>query len=239
MSNVDCDKMKVNSKPFRTVGCRQQLPRAMIVGVKKCGTGMLREYIGLHPSVRMVIGATRFPGWFGLTSGEVDEWRRQMRYSTRSQLTMTESPGYTACSQECMLRLKPYLHPDTKIIAIIREPVVRAISDYVHWLITLNKQGLIHLPISASDSLRVSGKGRFMRATFRQTVLDPETESVKEGAAVLKFGRYVEGMRKLVTAYGHENVLVLDGTAFAKDPFPVMKQLERHSSTDQKLASSS
>ncbi|XP_071479685.1 heparan sulfate glucosamine 3-O-sulfotransferase 1-like [Diadema antillarum] len=226
LSAGDCQAWKPNSREFKAMGCRHRLPQAMIVGVKKCGTTMLRKFMAHHPAVSMVPGETPYPSSKYLNQQGIHSWRQKMTYSTPAQLTITEAPSYLSFPLISMKRLKAYLPPNTKVIVIIKDAVERAISDYVHVLTVLESLGVISLPLSAHNPLRLTGKFNFVRETFKKTVINKTTRGVKENS-IISHGRYVEGLRKLASVYGRDHLLVIDGKAFIDDPLPIMWQVER------------
>ncbi|CAL1273751.1 unnamed protein product [Larinioides sclopetarius] len=107
-------------------GTQKRLPQALIIGVKKCGTRALLEFLRLHPDIRATGPETHFFDRFydrGL------EWyRQQMPQSLESQITMEKTPSYFI-TREVPHRLYR-MSPTVKLIVVVRDPVTRAISDY-------------------------------------------------------------------------------------------------------------
>lgn len=69
-------------------------PKALVIGVRKCGTRALLEMLYLHPRIQKAAGEVHFFDrdenyWKGL------EWyRKKMPHSFRGQITIEKSPSY-------------------------------------------------------------------------------------------------------------------------------------------------
>ncbi|KFM61052.1 Heparan sulfate glucosamine 3-O-sulfotransferase 3A1, partial [Stegodyphus mimosarum] len=133
-------------------GAQRRLPQALIIGVKKCGTRALLEFLRLHPDIRATGPETHFFDRFydrGL------EWyRQQMPQSLESQITMEKTPSYFI-TREVPQRLHR-MSPSAKLIVVVRDPVTRAISDYTQ---TASKRGVRSSPSFDAMTFRNSTTG--------------------------------------------------------------------------------
>ncbi|XP_037113160.1 heparan sulfate glucosamine 3-O-sulfotransferase 3B1a [Syngnathus acus] len=104
----------------------QKLPQAIIIGVKKGGTRALLEFLRLHPDVR---AAEAEPHFFDRNYHKGLDWYRElMPKSSQGQLTMEKTPSYYV-TEEVPARIYA-MSKETKLIAVVRDPVTRAVSDY-------------------------------------------------------------------------------------------------------------
>ena len=105
--------------------CRQ-LPDILIIGFEKCGTITLRQFLGLHPTI--YITKKRGNNHFF----DKDELRTPIKLAKNRPCTANEelrleklaTPGKAD-------KVFKYL-PNVKLIAIVREPVERTMSQFVH-----------------------------------------------------------------------------------------------------------
>ncbi len=108
------------------------LPNLVIIGAMKCGTSSLHSYLNVHPDVHMSV--TKELDFFI----EEKNWSQGLRWY-ESQFTIPakivgeSSPNYTKCTlfkgvPERMHRVIP----DAKLIYLVRDPVERILSQYVH-----------------------------------------------------------------------------------------------------------
>lgn len=102
------------------------LPTALIIGVKKCGTRALLEFIRLHPNVRVAGNEVHF--FDRHYSRGLNWYRKQMPLIVEGQITMEKTPSYFI-TERVPLRVHR-MNPKTKLLAVVRDPVTRAISDY-------------------------------------------------------------------------------------------------------------
>ncbi|VDL72139.1 unnamed protein product [Nippostrongylus brasiliensis] len=105
---------------------QKMFPTAIIVGVKKGGTRALLEFLRLNPNIRAPRQEVHF---FDRNYNKGLEWyRSQMPLVTNGQVTIEKSPAYFH-SRTAPERIRAF-NPSMKIIIVVRNPVMRAISDY-------------------------------------------------------------------------------------------------------------
>ena len=172
----------------------------MIVGMEKCGTATVRMFLGIHPKVFK-------PDPVYITN----EFNDPLMNVTTVTDFLREKP----CTPEGMLRLeristhaKPELLfqyvPNMKIIAIVKEPVERALSHFIHYKIM-------------SPGLLPKGTDDFDSAV---------TASEDVRSLVLFWSLYADRLRPWIRTFGMDNVLVLDGDKFVQDPVTELKRTE-------------
>ena len=198
------------------INCRNRIPSAMVIGVKKCGTGALNRYLDLHPAVSMS-REVHFPAK-SVDNQSVTEWVGMMPLSSPNQLPMTENPQYLFSIRSIFLGLKEYLDPNARFIVIIRDPVQRAISDYLH-LVSHSDA-----PKDSVEPFNVKYKHYDLRETFEKTFVKNNSIRVKQ--AIFTLGKYIWGMRRVLEVYRRDQFLFVDGEEFAQDPFPSLLEIE-------------
>ena len=107
---------------------QQHLPQLLIIGVRKGGTRALLEMLNLHPSVCMVPVEVHFFDKSDNYQKGLEWYRSQMPLSRADQLTVEKSPSYFV-TPEVPERVWA-MNPATKLILIVRDPVVRLLSDF-------------------------------------------------------------------------------------------------------------
>ncbi|XP_063968076.1 heparan sulfate glucosamine 3-O-sulfotransferase 1-like [Lytechinus pictus] len=193
--------------------CRKRLPVALVIGVKKCGTGTLSTFLDLHPAVSMT-GETRFPSK-NVTNTSVISWIQRMRLSSPYQLTMTENPGFFY--YHFLSFLKPYLPSRVKFFLLLRDPVDRLISDYAHLV--------AHSNAPKDRPFDIMYRMYRVRETLEKTILQPGGDIMK--SKLISQGMYIERIKKFLDVYRKDQFMFIDGDAFAKDPYPTMLETER------------
>jgi hypothetical protein len=114
----------------RTVHTR--LPNFVIIGAMKCGTTSLHSYLQEHPEVS--VSRRKETNFFVAEKG----WRRGLdwylaQFDGRKPVRGEASPNYTKFPvfAGVAARLKQMI-PDARLIYIVREPVARLVSHYMH-----------------------------------------------------------------------------------------------------------
>ncbi|XP_054768528.2 heparan sulfate glucosamine 3-O-sulfotransferase 5-like isoform X2 [Lytechinus pictus] len=187
-------------------GCEKRLPKAMVIGIKKCGTMTLTHYLSLHPMV-VIRGEVSVPQGTCLNADDIGKWREQMQWSSPRMVPMIGKPINMA--NGTFELLKYLLDSNAKTIMIIRDPVVRAVSDHVHTAGILSKS-----------------TARTKVQSFENTVINHWTGQINEDIPYVVKGRYVEKFRTTLRHFGRDRILILDGEAFVQDPLPIMIQTE-------------
>jgi hypothetical protein len=122
------------------------LPNFLIIGAAKAGTTSLYKYLEQHPDIYM--SSLKEPGFFAFEGQQldfqgpgtkhrinkwsitnIDEYQNLFAEAQNHQAIGEATPLYLYYSQSCD-RIKHYI-PDVKMIAMLRDPVERAFSNYV------------------------------------------------------------------------------------------------------------
>ena len=109
----------------------RQLPDFLCVGVEKCGTTSFYDLLAQHPHIGL--SSNKETHFFST------EWHRGVQWYQEKFSHLDEqcqhigeiTPAYHRFP-ECIERIQKTLGPDIKIIFLLRDPVKRAMSHYVH-----------------------------------------------------------------------------------------------------------
>ncbi|CAG9093830.1 unnamed protein product [Plutella xylostella] len=145
---------------------RRRLPDALIIGVKKCGTRALLEFLRLHPDVRAAGSEVHF---FDKFYHKGFEWYRQRMPATlEGQLTMEKTPSYWV-TRSAPRRVHA-MNPAVRLLAVVRDPVTRAVSDYTQSarrsVTTRSRPGELH-PVTRRSVTTRSRPGELHPVTRR------------------------------------------------------------------------
>jgi Sulfotransferase domain len=108
------------------------LPNLIIIGGLKCGTTSIHHYLGLHPEVQM-----SKPKELNFFVSELNldlglDWYRG-RFDDRFAVRGESSPHYTNLPRFEGVAERIQTHcPDTKLLYMIRDPIKRVLSHWVH-----------------------------------------------------------------------------------------------------------
>uniref|UniRef100_A0A7E4ZZL0 Sulfotransfer_1 domain-containing protein n=1 Tax=Panagrellus redivivus TaxID=6233 RepID=A0A7E4ZZL0_PANRE len=105
---------------------RKRFPDAIIIGVKKCGTRALLEFLKLNSRIKAPGPEVHFfDKHYDLG---YDWYREQMPVTNATDITIEKSPAYFIGKSVPERVYK--MNPKMKLIVVVRNPVTRAISDY-------------------------------------------------------------------------------------------------------------
>lgn len=108
------------------------LPNLIIIGAPKCGTTSLYYYLGLHPQIYM--SREKELNFFI----EEANWKRgvhwyKSNFTGKEKIHGEASPNYTNYPFFSSVPLRMHsIVPKAKLIYIVRDPIERIISHYVH-----------------------------------------------------------------------------------------------------------
>lgn len=179
----------------------KRLPNAIIIGVKKGGTRALLEILKIHPSIRACSSEVHFFDRDENYEQGLDWYREQMPASFPGQVTIEKSPSYFITSKvpERVYRMSKTV----KLIAIVRDPARRAISDYT--------QGLERKPDNPP---------------FEEMAINDDGE-VDENWSKIAIGRYAEHLARWMEYFPLSQIHFVSGEGLVKRPAKEMKLVER------------
>ncbi|MGH8874027.1 MAG: sulfotransferase family protein [Acidimicrobiia bacterium] len=189
------------------------LPDFLIIGAQRCGTSSLYRYLGAHPEITS--STQKEVDYFSYAYDRGETWYRshfplRARRSVerllrrRGLLTFEATPFYLL-DPRAPARARRLL-PDAKLIVLVRDPVGRAYSHYLHNL------ALGHEPLSFEEAVdaepfRVNGE-------LQRMVEDPTYQSVPlRRFSYVTRSLYVEQLERWLEEYPMEHLLVVKSEA--------------------------
>ncbi len=124
------------------------LPNLVVIGAMKCGTTSLHHYLDAHPEIAMS-RPKELNFFFGpADAGAADDpaedagwaqgnWHRGVgwyagHFDPAATLRGEASPGYTSPAYPEVAARMAALIPDARLVYAVRDPVERAVSQYLH-----------------------------------------------------------------------------------------------------------
>ncbi|XP_051931963.1 heparan sulfate glucosamine 3-O-sulfotransferase 1 [Hippocampus zosterae] len=185
-------------------GTSQQLPRFIIIGVRKGGTRALIEMLSLHSSVAAAQNEVHFFDWESHFQKGLPWYRSQMPFAYPNQITVEKTPAYFT-SAKVPKRIHQ-MNPDVKLLLILRDPAERVLSDYTQVFYNRLQKHKRYQPI--------------------ESVLVKDGE-VNLGYKALNRSLYYMHMQNWLRYFPLESIHIVDGDQLISDPLPEMKKVER------------
>lgn len=205
---------------LRPTASMRVLPDYLVIGGQRCGTTSLQQVLMQHPTIasaRLMKGVHFFDTGYGHGL----DWYRT-HFPTRAYASFVErrresplivgeaSPYYIFHP----LSLERILHdlPGVKLIALLRDPVERAISHHKHEV----RRGNETLPLAAAldaEEERLAGEVERVireRPVYNSTALQTYSYMAR--------GRYAVQVRKLYSLFNPSQVLILQSERFFDKP---------------------
>ncbi|KAE9421802.1 hypothetical protein Angca_003096, partial [Angiostrongylus cantonensis] len=193
---------------------QKKFPSAIIVGVKKAGTRALLEFLRLNADIRAPGPEVHF---FDKNYHRGLEWyREKMPLTTKHQLTIEKSPAYFH-SKTAAVRIRA-LNPAMKIIIVVRDPVMRAISDYTQ--ASSKRKALGRMP--TFEDMAVGDCAPWLKINCSSKV-----DGVNIGWGAIRIGIYHQYMKRWLDNFPIDQIHIVDGERLVSAPALEVSQTER------------
>jgi hypothetical protein len=202
------------------------VPDALVIGAQRSGTSSIYKYLGAHPQV--VPSIRKEIEYFSTSFHEGEAWYRahfplearrvlHRRLTDRPVRTFEATPDYLLdprAAQRAAERL-----PSARIIALLRNPVDRAFSHYLHSR-RLGFEPLDFAQAIAEEPKRLAGE-------YERLLEDPtyQARSLRRYSYVER-GRYAEQLVRWLDAFPREAILVMRFEDLVERPGSVLTQIE-------------
>lgn len=192
------------------------LPDFLIIGGLKCGTTSLYQYLCTHPQILAAQRKELF--FFDRFFDRGTYWYRShfpMDFNHKKWLTGEASPHYIQhpLAAERIRRLIP----DTKIIALLRDPVPRLLSHYKHNV----RNGWETLDFASAMAAEESRVAKSLTDSIRNPAAF-EFDSLK--FSYFRKGLYADQLTAWYSVFPSEQILVLQSEDLFRDPRAIVDQ---------------
>ena len=200
------EKQGSENKPSGKMSAVNVLPKVIIIGAWKAGTGALNLFLIKHPQIA---GTNREINYFTVNSDKSKEWYfSQLKTAQDGQLVLEYSASYFYYPEKVCHRIKEMRYsPDTKFLVVVREPISRAIS---HYTMDQRLQKLNKLKAGVPDDKLVD-----------------EQNNINQNNPVIKAGYYYLHLTNWYKCFPKERFLVVDGDRLRKDPVAEIKEVQK------------
>ena len=202
--------------PFgRATSSLRMLPDYVIVGAQRAGTTSLYKYLTEHPDVgRVRLG--KGVHYFDTNAERSLAWYRSHFPLDPSKIPFRQRPStvgegapYYMFHPQCPQRIHDAL-PGVKVIAILRDPVERAHSQWVHE----TARGFETLPFE--EALRAEDER--LAGQEAQLVAPDGRSFAHQHHSYVARGQYAPQVRRLWDVFGQDHTLILSSTQMFADP---------------------
>ena len=181
--------------------CEKRMPKAIVIGVSKCGTRELIDFMHLHPHIQICQKHRYEMLYFDRRYKEGVAWfKDQMPCSFSNQITVGKRAGMFDVSVVPERIYK--FNESIKLILIVREPIARTYSDYTFFKLMAKYK------------------------TFSDLVINDANE-VREQHKTLKRSTYDQHMELWLKYFNLSQFLIIEHNEFKHDPASVLVKVEQ------------
>ncbi|NOY52921.1 MAG: sulfotransferase domain-containing protein [Deltaproteobacteria bacterium] len=192
------------------------LPNFLIIGAQKSGTTSLYHYLRQHPEIYMSPEKEpRFFAFEGDKSGRYPytslKTYEKLFDNVQSEKAVGEGSTYYLFSRKAPSRIKHYI-PDIKMIAVLRNPIERAYSQYLFLI----------------------REGREQRTDFRQVIQDEKylMDTAPTKSIYLARGLYGEQIQRYLALFSKEQLRIYLYDHFKTQPLSILQDIFSYLSVD-------
>jgi hypothetical protein len=221
--------VRSSARAFGTAtATRRPLPDYLIIGAKKGGTSSLTNWLLQHPDhLRMFprFQPLKSPHFFDINFSRGEAWYRGHFPTQRARerhpgSVLGEASPYYMFHPAAAARARSVV-PDAKVIAVLRNPVSRAYSNYWDRVAAGTETLPTFEEALAAEAERLAGVDHDRLAN------DPAYYSLAHDQfTYLARGRYLEHLQTWLDTYPSEQVLVLRAEDMYSDPVGVFKTVQ-------------
>ena len=206
-----------------TAGSRP-LPDYLVIGAKKGGTTSVANWLAKHPHVLPMfprVQRAKSPHYFDINFWRGEQWyrshfhtellRRLHQRRTGSWPIAGESSPYYLFHPAAAQRIHETV-PDVKLVAVLREPVGRAYSNY--W----DRRATGHEDLPTFEEA-IEAEPRRLAGVTDEVLAPPDAYSYDhDHHTYLARGHYAEQLRRYFDRFDRDQLLVLSADAVLRDP---------------------
>ena len=200
-AKLDTHGVDTSNMRKRLEDCRLY-PDIILVGFEKCGTMTLRWFFGAHPEIFLTHDLHSIPYFDTEPLVSFDTYTKNMPCTPANQLKL-EKISCTASAINVFDKI-----PNVKLIAIVREPVERAMSQYVHFV----------------------AKGWEKSNTFDNiinTLLVSRGNKTNRNSWLFGNSTYIDLLEPWLQTFGRDKIHIVNGDNFVKHPAYEFNKIEK------------
>ena len=192
--------------------CNKYLPKVVLFGVAKSGTGVVRMFLNAHPDIDVGPGKTPETGvwekpsvsFFDLHYEEGLDWyRMKMPCSDIHHLIIDHTPQYF---KKAYVPKRVYMYNHSiRLLLVIRDPVRRAISQYLQMK---------------------DGRPNFDKDLDVESFLSNQAGEIDNYNPAISQSLYILHLSKWLKLFKLNQIYIVNGDEFAKNPLRQLTEIE-------------
>ena len=191
-----------NLSSLNEVNLKRRFPDVIIIGVRKCGTTALKQFLTTHPLIKAARDEVYF---FDKYFERGLRWYiSRMPMTNENEVTLEKTASYFVTST--MPKNLYNLSRNVKLILIVRHPITRTVSDYLHY---------IHRPPGMTRN----------PPSFDSMVFHPNG-TIITGIDLIDSSMYDIHYQRLLKWFDKKQIFLVKGEELIDNPFPLLEKIE-------------
>ena len=183
---------------------QSRLPKALIIGVRNGGTRVLLDVLARHPNVKACSREVHFFDRQENYKLGLDWYSSQMPLSLEDDIVIERTPAYFITDDAPRLICK--MSPSVKLLVVVRDPTIRAISDYAELFDKYHGE---------------------MKSFEEYVTADSKHSVVKTYSEIVTTGVYISHLKNWMKYFPLEQIHFVIGELLFRDPVQEMKKVEK------------
>ena len=190
---------------------KRRLPQCLIIGARKAGTRALLTFLDLHPQIITARNEIHFFDVDEYYRNGLDWYRKRMPFSFPHQITMEKTPAYF--THPYVAQRISRMNSTVKMLLVLRDPVERAISDYLQIHLNKVEKNKSDLPFE-EHCIKANGEVDRNYNPIRRSI-------------------YIDFMKEWLRWFPREQFLLLSGENLVKNPMEEIRKVEKFLGLDK------
>uniref|UniRef100_A0A5S6Q973 Sulfotransfer_1 domain-containing protein n=1 Tax=Trichuris muris TaxID=70415 RepID=A0A5S6Q973_TRIMR len=194
---------------------KRPLPSCLIIGARKGGTRAMLQFLSLHPKIRIVPQEVHYFDDNATYNKGVEWYRSQMPLADQPDIMVVEKTPAYFVSSVAPERVR-LLDPTMKLILVVRDPVIRTVSDYTQ---------VMHSKLSKGKPVAGFERSVFDSAGMVRACYKPILNSL-----------YVVHLKRWLAYFPPNQVHIADGDRLISQPIIELQAAERFLQLEPKIS---
>jgi hypothetical protein len=197
---------------------KRSLPNFIIIGAQRCGTTSLYRYLTQHPNIRS--STKKEIHYFDVNYQKGLWWYRMhfpLKTSSRENFVTGEASPYYLFHPHVPKRITQVL-PKVKLIALLRNPVDRAISNYFNQVKKARETLSFDRAIEDEEERTREELNKLLKHEFYDSV-QYRWYSYK------KRGIYIDQIKRYHKYFNHDQILILKSEEFFENIYGTLREV--------------
>ncbi|CAI9729342.1 heparan sulfate glucosamine 3-O-sulfotransferase 5-like [Octopus vulgaris] len=183
----------------------QRNPNCIIIGVRKCGTRALLEFLSIHPNIQISKSEMHFFNKEHNYKKGLEWYRKEMPYTYEDEITIEKTPAYFITKKVPERIYK--MNQTIKLLIIFRDPTIRVISDYTQ----------------VCHNRMAENKTCFQ---FKDLVMNPMISKVDTDYRAVDTSIYCKHLLRWLRLFPIEQMHFVDGDILLHNPLHELRKVE-------------